>query len=135
MSRTKNNNEDDQSVRLDKWLWAARFYKTRKLAVDAISGGKIRLNGVRPKPSKEVSVGASVIISYGPYEKDLVVKGVTDKRGPAKVAVTLYEETEESISKRQEVHDKIKMDNAARPVTDGRPNKRERRKIVAFKKA
>lgn len=126
---------DLQSVRLDKWLWATRFYKTRKLALEAINGGKIRLNGTRPKPSKDVKIGAEIAISHGPYEKVLIVKGLIEKRVSAKVAVEQYEETAESIEKRELVSELYKMDRASRPVTDGRPTKKERRQIVSIKRA
>ncbi|THB63938.1 MAG: RNA-binding protein [Gammaproteobacteria bacterium] len=123
-----------EKVRLDKWLWAARFFKTRKLATDAIKGGKIRLNGARPKPSKDVEIGFEVVISYGAFDKAIVVKNLSDKRGPAKVAITLYEETAESIAKRESQQEIMRIDNATRPKSDGKPNKRERRKLSDFKK-
>ncbi len=123
-----------EGVRLDKWLWAARFYKTRKLALEAIVGGKIRLNGTRPKPSKEVKIGAEVVISHGPYEKVLTVKGLIEKRVSAKVAALQYEESAESIEKRELISELYKMDRASRPVTDGKPTKKERRQIVSIKR-
>ncbi len=123
-----------EKVRLDKWLWATRFFKSRKLALEAINGGKIRLNGVRPKPSKEVKLGAEVLISNGPYEKVLVVRGLLDKRVSAKVAVLQYEETSESVKKREVMTELYKMDRASRPVTDGKPTKKERRQIVSIKR-
>lgn len=118
-----------EKVRLDKWLWATRLFKTRKLALEAVNGGKIRLNGVRPKPSKEVKLGAKIVISNGPYEKILIVNGLLEKRVSAKVAILQYEETQESIEKREVMTELYKMDRASRPVTDGRPTKKERRKI------
>lgn len=121
-------------VRIDKWLWAARFFKTRSLAAEAVSGGKIKLNGVRPKPSKDVKIGAEIIISHGPIEKTVEVKGLSDKRGPAKEAVLLYEELPESIERREAMSQMLKMDALTRPKTDTRPNKRERRKLTSFKK-
>ena len=123
-----------EKVRIDKWLWAARFFKTRSLASDAVTGGKIKLNGVRPKPSKEVKVGAQVVISYGAVEKIVEVLGLSDKRGPAKEAVLLYEELPESIERREAMTKMLKMDAMMRPRTDSRPNKRERRKLASFKK-
>ncbi|THB69795.1 MAG: RNA-binding protein [Gammaproteobacteria bacterium] len=126
--------EESASVRLDKWLWATRFYKTRKLALEAINGGKIRLNGIRPKPSKEVKIGAEIVISHGPYEKVLMVKGLIEKRVSAKVAVLQYEETPASIAKRELVSELYKMDRASRPITDGKPSKKERRQLVSIKR-
>ncbi len=123
-----------EGVRLDKWLWATRFYKTRKLALEAINGGKIRLNGIKPKPSKDVKIGAEIVISYGPYEKVLIVKGLIEKRVSAKVAVEQYEETNESIEKRELISELYKMDRASRPITDGKPSKKERRQIVSIKR-
>lgn len=124
-----------EKVRIDKWLWAARFFKTRSLASDAVTGGKIKLNGVRPKPSKDVKVGAQVVISYGAYEKVVNVLGLSEKRGPAKEAVLLYEELAESIERREAMSQMLKMDAMMRPRTDSRPNKRERRKITSLKKS
>ena len=88
------------AVRIDRWLWAARFFKTRGAATDAVLGGKAHVNGVRVKPSKDVRAGDRLEVTIGDVRRDLVVREVADKRGPASVAATLYEETPESIARR-----------------------------------
>jgi ribosome-associated heat shock protein Hsp15 len=122
--------EDD--VRLDKWLWAARFYKTRSLATEAINGGKVHLNKARVKPSKKAVIGAEIRITQGFVERTVIVLAISGKRGPATVAQTLYEETEESIKKR--LAQKELMKNTAATIhTQGKPNKKDRRLIHRFK--
>ena len=98
---TSPDTDSSTGVRLDKWLWAARFFKTRSLASDAINGGKIQLNGHRAKRAKHVQVGDEIRIRKGPYEQLVVVRGLSERRGPAPVAQTLYEETAESHHKRE----------------------------------
>jgi len=122
--------EDD--VRFDKWLWAARFYKTRSLATEAIKGGKVHLNGARVKPSKKVLPGAEVRITQGIIERTVLVLALSSKRGSATIAQTLYEETEESKSQR--LAQKMQMKNTSAMIhTQGKPNKRDRRLIHKFK--
>ena len=121
-----------QKVRIDKWLWAARFYKTRSLASDAIKGGKIRQDGLRVKPSKEVQLGDVLTIRQAFMDKSVKVLGVSDKRGPAVQAQTLYEETPASIESRERLLAIKKSQPALRSPGQGRPTKRERRKIVTF---
>jgi ribosome-associated heat shock protein Hsp15 len=121
-------------VRLDKWLWAARFFKTRSLASEAINGGKIQLNGHRAKRAKHVQIGDEVRIRKGPYEQSVVVRGLAEKRGPAKVAQTLYEETPESLYKREMMSIQLKSTPETSFRTKGRPTKRERRDIERFKR-
>jgi ribosome-associated heat shock protein Hsp15 len=116
------------SVRIDKWLWAARFFKTRTLAQDAVAGGRIRMNGDRVKPAKEVKQGDAIEIRIGEYEWSVQVSGLADKRGSADLARTLYAETPDSIARRAAlVADRkatLSGDWAART---GRPTKRDRR--------
>lgn len=123
---------NDKQVRIDKWLWAARFFKTRALATEAINGGKVHMNGVRVKPSRHVQVGVVLEITRPQCEQTVVVKALSDKRGPASVAQTLYEETEESIKKREEMSEMMKsaprIDRAV-----GKPSKKNRRQIIRFK--
>ena len=121
-------------VRLDKWLWAARFFKTRSLAAEAINGGKIQLNGHRAKRAKHVHAGDDVRIRKGPFEQSVVVRGLAEKRGPAKVAQTLYEETAESLHQRELLAIQLKSAPETSFRTKGRPTKRERRDIDRFKK-
>jgi ribosome-associated heat shock protein Hsp15 len=122
-----------ERVRLDKWLWAARFYKTRGLAAEAIDGGKVEVNAARAKRAKMVQVGDEVRIRQSPFEHVVVVRGVSERRGPATVAATLYEETAASKAKREALATQIR----AMPADDwdsGRPTKRDRREIERFRK-
>ena len=128
----KKIQQDNDDVRVDKWLWAARFYKTRRLATEAIQGGKVTLNGTRAKPSKCVAVGAQISISQGGLERTFIVKAISDKRGPAPVAQMLYEETDESIKLTEKFKENIKA-SSNYIQTDGRPTKKDRRLIHRFK--
>lgn len=126
-------NENDP-VRLDKWLWAARFYKTRSLATEAIRGGKVHLNGQRVKPSHHAEIGFSVRIKKDSIEQTVIIKALSAKRGPAKVAQTLYEETRESMELREKQTRERKAMYAGMPQhAQKRPTKKERRKIIQFK--
>jgi ribosome-associated heat shock protein Hsp15 len=116
------------SVRIDKWLWAARFYKTRSLAVDDISKGRVQVNGAVVKPSREVRAGDSVRLRQGHTERTVQVLGVSESRGPAPVAQQLYAETPESIKAREAAAEQRRV--AAEPahsMEHGRPTKRDRR--------
>lgn len=121
-----------ESQRLDKWLWAARFYKTRSLAVEAISGGKVHLNGQRIKPSRTVRVDDTLTISKPPYEFIIIVQGLNLQRRPAAEAQMLYQETEESIKKREILREQIKNEPLGSRMHKGRPSKRDRRNIIRF---
>ena len=121
-----------QSIRLDKWLWAARFFKTRALATEAVSGGKVHLNDNRVKPGREVKVGDSLSIQRGGYTFEITVLGINKQRRPAKEAQLLYEESEDSIAAREEQAENQRLANSGQPFSDHRPNKRERRHIVRF---
>jgi ribosome-associated heat shock protein Hsp15 len=123
---------DSDDVRLDKWLWAARFFKTRGLASDAVKGGKVDVNGAKAKPSRTVRLNDEIRIHKGPYEFIIKVQGITDKRGPSSQAVLLYHESEESRSRRAAITEEIRIDAANGPRLIGRPNKRDRRQIVRF---
>jgi len=122
------------AVRLDKWLWAARFFKTRRLASRAIKGGKVEVDGQRAKPAKEVRLGQTVTVTKGVYEFTVTVNGLSDQRGPATQAQRLYTETEESAARRERVRAQQKMVAASVPKTQGRPDRRERRKLAHFKR-
>jgi len=117
------------SIRLDVWLWAARFFKTRTLATDAINGGKVQVNGSRVKAAREVKVDERLEISNGEVRWEIVVKALSDKRGPAPEARLLYEETPSSINAREAQRDnrKLQVDPAA--DLHGRPSKRDRRQL------
>ena len=119
-------------VRLDKWLWAARFFKTRTLAAEAVAGGKVQLNGNRVKPAHGVAAGDLLRIRKGPYEFVVLVKGLSSQRGPAKVSVMLYEETSDSRATREKTVELHRLSALATPHTDKRPNKKQRRQISRF---
>lgn len=121
-----------QAVRIDKWLWAARFFKTRSLAKAAVEGGKIQVDGQRIKPSKEITLQMQLSIRQGFEEKIVVVTGLSEQRGPASIAATLYAETAESLEKRLALQEQRKLQQAAQPLIDGRPNKKQRRQIHRF---
>ena len=121
--------EPDEKTRLDKWLWAARFFKTRALAADAVESGKVEVNDDRPKRGRAVHVGDRLMIRLGPYEHHVVVRGLSARRGPAAVAKDLYEETPDSLVARERLAQRLR--SAPPPVfyEGGRPTKRDRRAI------
>jgi ribosome-associated heat shock protein Hsp15 len=125
--------EPADRVRIDKWLWAARFFKTRSLATEAVDGGKVELNGERAKPAKLVKEGDEIRLRLGPYEHVLVVRALGERRGPASVAQTLYEETEASRAAREKLSAQLKMAPAAFVYEEkGRPTKKDRRELSRF---
>lgn len=117
-------------VRIDKWLWAARFFKTRSLASQAVDGGKVQCNGDRVKPARAVHPGDELRIRQGPYELIVLVRALSERRGPASEAVLLYEETAASVAARETLKEQLKIE----PVYEnkGRPTKRDRRHITRF---
>ncbi|RZJ84873.1 MAG: RNA-binding S4 domain-containing protein [Massilia sp.] len=121
---------EDNNVRLDKWLWAARFFKTRSMATDAIDRGRVRVEGEPVKPSRNVKVNDKLVIDNGSDRWEVIVAALSDKRGPAPVARELYFETEESIAKRE--NDKTARRLFPEPSLDikGRPTKRDRRAMT-----
>ncbi len=121
-------------LRLDKWLWAARFFKTRSLAAEAVSGGKVEINGARSKPGRSVHVGDRLSIRRGPYEWTVIVRDISKHRGPAPEAQLLYEETEQSKQKREETSAQLKIQRPPEFDTRGRPSKKARRAILRFTK-
>jgi len=116
-------------TRLDKWLWAARFFKHRTAATDAVDGGKVRLNGAPAKPSREVKAGDRIDFTIGEDSRTVVVTGIAERRGSADLARQLYDETPESIARREQAREQRRI--AAPPGADlhGRPTKRDRRQI------
>ena len=121
-------------VRLDKWLWAARFFKTRSLAAEAIAGGKVLVGGDRAKPAKLLQEGDEVRVRLGPYEHVVRVRALSERRGPATVAATLYEETEASRAAREKLAEQHRMAPPAFVFEEkGRPTKRDRREIERFR--
>ena len=117
-------------LRIDKWLWAARFYKTRSLAVEEIDKGRVRINGLEVKPAREVKVGDTVALRQGPVIRTMVVLGISNQRGAAPIAQQLYEETPESIRMKLAAaeHGRLNSDPAS-SLEHGRPTKRDRRDI------
>ena len=120
-----------ESMRIDKWLWAARFFKTRSLAKAAIEGGKVHHSGERVKVSKEIRVGMQLTIRQGFDQKTIVIKALTSARGGAPIAQQLYAETEVSIARRELLSTQRKLHNLARP--EHRPSKKDRRDISKFR--
>jgi ribosome-associated heat shock protein Hsp15 len=125
--------DDDGRVRLDKWLWAARFYKTRGLASEAIAGGKVQVNGDRAKRARPVQPGDELRIRQGPYEHHVVVRALSARRGPASVAAELYEETPASRAAREAMALQLKSLHAAFVPDKGRPTKKDRRELGRLK--
>ena len=116
-------------MRVDKWLWAARFFKTRSLAQTAIAGAKVRVNDDRVKPASDLKVGDSVVVRVGDYEWRVIVKGLSDKRGPAVQARLLYEETAESKAERERRQDIRRYSPEPAATIKGRPTKKDRRDL------
>ncbi len=117
-------------LRIDKWLWAARFYKTRSLAVEEIDKGRVKINDLEAKPSREVKAGDTVALRQGPITRTLVVRGISNQRGPAPVAQQLYEETEDSLRlKAQATEQRHFTSDPASALEHGRPTKRDRRSL------
>lgn len=121
------------SIRLDKWLWAARFYKTRSVAREAVSGGKVHVDGQRAKPSREVAVGMMVKLRQGHDEKTVIIQALSEQRGPASIAQNLYEETNESVQNREAQAVMRKALHANRPPQQ-KPDKKARRALLRIKK-
>ena len=126
--------EQSRRVRLDKWLWAARFYKTRGLSADAIDAGKLEVNGERAKRARLVQAGDKVRIRIGPYEHVITIKDVSDRRGSAPVAQALYEEEAESKKAREVMAAHVRAMNANTGYESGRPTKKDRREIERLRR-
>jgi len=123
--------DDSDRVRLDKWLWAARFYKTRSLATEAVDGGKVEVNGDRAKPAKAIKPGDEIRLRLGPYEHIVIVRALAERRGSASIAQGLYDETQASRDARERLASQLKM---APPTfvyeEKGRPTKKDRRDLA-----
>ena len=132
MAKDKHQQEQE-NYRLDKWLWAARFYKTRTLAREMVDGGKVHYNGQRTKPSKEVEIGAMIKLRQGNDEKEVQVLALSNLRKAAPLAQQLYQETEESIKRREQLAWARKANALSMPNPERRPNNKERRDLLKFK--
>ncbi|WP_415033651.1 RNA-binding S4 domain-containing protein [Azonexus sp.] len=119
-------------MRIDKWLWAARFFKTRSLATDALSGGKVKLNGSASKPAREVKIGDRLAIFNGDTRWEITILGLSDKRGPASSARLLYEESPDSIAAREAEQMRRRFTQEPAAEIHGRPSKRDRRQMARF---
>jgi len=127
------NTQKENSTRLDKWLWAARFYKTRALARQMVQSGKVHYDGQRSKPSKVVQLGAIVTVRQGFDTKEVKVMALSEQRRSASEAQLLYQETEESIEKREQNAEARKLNALYNPHPDGRPDKKQRRQLIRMK--
>lgn len=125
--------ESEDRIRVDKWLWAARFYKTRALASEAIAGGKVQVNGERVKRARPLQVGDEIRIRQGPYEHQIVVRALSGRRGPAAEAAQLYEEKPESRAAREQLAVQLKTLHSMFMPERGRPTKKDRREINRLK--
>lgn len=124
-----------EEARIDRWLWAARFYKTRTAATDAVAGGRVHLNGARVKPAKDVRPGDTLEVTIGDTRREVVVVAVAERRGPASVAQSLYEETSNSVARREQ---RAADRRFARPLgadLGARPTKQDRRRLEALRRA
>ena len=126
--------DEIERVRLDKWLWAARFFKTRALAATAIESGKVEVNGERAKRAKQLQVGDELHIRLGPYHHVVTVRGVSERRGPASVAATLYSESEAARKAREAMQVQVKAAQSVPGYDRGRPTKKDRRDIERLKR-
>ena len=130
--RSEDDAAADERTRLDKWLWAARFYKTRSLAQAAVEGGKVHYEGQRVKPGHAVRLGARLSVRSGFDEREVIVRGLSEQRGSATVSQGLYEETADSIARRERTAALRKAAALSQPTSDGRPDKRQRRQWQHF---
>jgi ribosome-associated heat shock protein Hsp15 len=123
-----------EGIRIDKWLWAARFFKTRGGATEAVAGGRVHLNGVRVKPAKELHAGDTVEVTIGDQRWTVLVRGLAERRGPARVAATLYEETPESLAGRERRAAERKLARPPGAELGARPTKQDRRRLEALRR-
>ena len=131
--RQDDGEREDDKVRIDKWLWAARFFKTRTLAAEAIEGGKVEVNGERAKRARALQPGDELRLRMGPYEHVIVVRALSNRRGPASEAALLYEETEASRKARERLAEQLRTTHVAFAYEEGKPTKRDRRELERFR--
>lgn len=126
----KQGKQAQEGLRLDKWLWAARFYKTRALAVDEISKGRVEVNGQAAKPSRDMKLGDCVRLRQGVVAREVIVRGLSHVRGPAPQAQALYEETQDSVARREQAAEARRLaPEPAASIEQGRPTKQDRRRL------
>ncbi len=130
----RQSEQTDAAGRLDKWLWCARFYKTRSLATAAIAGGKVHLNGERVKPARRVAVGDRISVSLQGVTAEFDVLGLPQRRGPAPEAGAHFRETPQSAERRRAFAEQMRIANQGRPQSDGRPDKRDRRRLMRWQR-
>jgi ribosome-associated heat shock protein Hsp15 len=123
---------EEKRLRIDKWLWAARFYKTRSLAADAVEGGKVQVNGERVKPAKGLKPGDALCVRNGPYAWEITVVALSERRGSAADAAKLFSESDESRKVREDKIALTKIERQSNPFPGGRPTKKQRRQIIRF---
>ena len=128
------SSDDEKRIRLDKWLWSARFFKTRSLAADAVETGKVEVNGERAKRAKQLQAGDSLRIRLGPYHHLVTVRALSERRGPASVAATLYEESAEGRRTREAMQVQVKAAQSVPGYERGRPTKKDRREIEKMRR-
>jgi ribosome-associated heat shock protein Hsp15 len=126
------DDDGNHRVRIDKWLWAARFYKTRSLATDAVDGGKVQVNGERVKPAKVLRAGDTLSVRNGHFIWEITVLALSERRGSATEASRLYSESDQSKKAREEKNALLKIERQSNPFPGGRPTKRARRQIIKF---
>ncbi|MEZ9197860.1 ribosome-associated heat shock protein Hsp15 [Shewanella sp. 10N.286.54.B9] len=130
-----DNEQQALKVRLDKWLWAARFYKTRAISKEMINGGKVHYNGQRTKSSKYAEVGATIRLRQGYDEKEIVIVKLSEQRQKGSIAQTLYEETPQSLAKRETYAEQRRLNILHNPAPEQKPDKKQRRQIMRFKES
>lgn len=131
----KDGKQEQDGLRLDKWLWAARFYKTRALAVEEIGKGRVEVNGQSVKPSRDMKLGDRIRLRQGVVEREVIVRGLSHVRGPAPQAQALYEETPESIAKREQTAEARRLaPEPAASIEQGRPTKQDRRRLADWER-
>jgi ribosome-associated heat shock protein Hsp15 len=126
------NESEAPRVRIDKWLWTARFYKTRSLSADAVEGGKVQVSGERVKPAKMLKPGDVLSIRNGPYSWEITILALSERRGSAAEAAKLYSESDKSRKVREEQIALMKIERQSNPFPGGRPTKKARRQIIKF---
>ena len=129
----KLDESDSNYMRVDRWLWCARFYKTRSMAAEAVKNGKILVDNTRAKPAKMVRPGEYLKIRRGPFVQNIEILSLPGTRLPAKEAVEAYRETDESLHRRELLANQLKMENLNYPKSRGRPTKQDRRELIRFK--